>query len=73
MSNVTPKSSRYEVGDEPIAGYRLDKWIGAGGMGEVWQATTSGGIQVALKIIHELNQQGGRKEFRSLQLIISLL
>jgi hypothetical protein len=66
MASVSPRGSRYEVGDEPVPGYRLEKWIGEGAMGEVWQASSAGGIKVALKIIYRLDQRGGRKEFPSL-------
>jgi len=60
----------YAVGDEPVpgAGYRLVAFLGRGGFGEVWKATTPGGAEAAVKIIH-LGGVEGRKEFRALQLV----
>ena len=60
----------YSQGDEPVpgSGYRLSKFLGRGGFGEVWKATAPGGAEAALKIIH-LGGLEGRKEFRALQLV----
>jgi len=60
---------RLEQGDEPIAGYSLDAYLGQGGFGEVWRATGPGGVPVALKIIHDLDRKKGGKELRALQLL----
>jgi len=35
-----------------VAGYTLEKRIGAGGYGEVWRATGPGGLKKAVKILH---------------------
>jgi len=43
--------------------------LGQGGMGEVWKAVSSGGIEVALKIINGLDKKAGNKELRALQLV----
>jgi len=60
----------YRVGDEPVPGYRLERFLGRGAIGEVWQATGPGGTDAALKII-DLAGGGvhGQKEFRALQLV----
>jgi serine/threonine protein kinase len=59
---------QYDVGDEPVPGYRLTGFLGSGGFGEVWKATAPGGTQVAIKIIN-LAMKGALKEFRSLRLV----
>ncbi len=60
----------YSIGDQPVpgAGYRLAKFLGRGGFGEVWKATAPGGAEAAVKIIR-LGSREGRKELRALQLV----
>ena len=53
-------------GDEPIPGYRLEKFLGRGQYGEVWRATSPGRASVALKFLN-LYERQGLKEFRAIQ------
>ncbi|MFO0915388.1 MAG: serine/threonine-protein kinase [Pirellulales bacterium] len=55
-------------GDEPIPGYRLLKFLGKGTFGEVWQASSPGGAQIALKFLDLADKQGW-KEFRAIERI----
>lgn len=56
----------YQVGDEPVAGYKLCRSLGKGTLGEVWEAAGPGGTQVAFKIV-DLREKGSRKEFRAIR------
>lgn len=57
---------RYEPGDRPIPSYTLEKWLGQGGFGEVWQAKGPG-VDVAVKIVHDVRRNVGGKELRALR------
>lgn len=59
---------RYQEGDEPIPGYRLHRFLGSGGFGEVWDAEGPGRVHIALKMV-ALDRKQALKEFRSLKLI----
>lgn len=59
------------VGDEPIPGYRLEAFLGAGSYGEVWRASGPGDVPCAMKFIR-LDSQSGLKEFRAIRLVKKL-
>lgn len=61
-------SGDYQIGDEPVPGYRLVGFLGRGTFGSVWKATAPGGTEVAIKIV-PLVLKGALKEFRSLKLV----
>ncbi|MCA9134176.1 MAG: protein kinase, partial [Planctomycetales bacterium] len=50
----------------PVPGYKLEKFLGKGNFGEVWQSTSPGGTKSALKFLN-LRERQGRKEFRAIQ------
>lgn len=56
----------YKQGDEPVPGYRLTRFLGRGGFGEVWHSTAPGGTEVGFKII-DLSERTGLKEWRAVQ------
>src|SRR5205085_2719222 len=57
-----------QPGAEPVPGYRLVKWIGGGGFGDLWKAETEGGFHVALKFVRQ-EDKGGAIELRALDII----
>lgn len=59
----------YQRGDELVPGYDLTSYLGRGGFGQVWQATGPGGVQVAIKIIHDLDRKKGGRELKALRLL----
>ena len=60
--------ARYEIGDEPVPGYRLEAFLGQGAFGTVWKVLGPGRTEAALKII-SLSGKQGLKEFRALRLV----
>ena len=58
----------FKIGDQPVPGYRLVRELGRGTFGIVWLAVTENGFERALKLVN-LEQKGGKKEFRALRLI----
>ncbi|MFL5328760.1 MAG: protein kinase domain-containing protein [Gemmataceae bacterium] len=54
---------------EIIPGYKLEKCLGKGGYGEVWQATGPGRTKVALKVVKELSGIKGKQEWQALETI----
>ncbi len=58
---------RYEIGEQPVPGFFIKSFLGAGSFGSVYSATGPGGSEVAIKRINL--QQYGDKELRALRLV----
>ena len=62
MTSPTPQPEaamrgyRYKHGDRPLEGYTIQRAAGRGGFGEVYAATSDGGREVALKVVHTFEQ-----------------
>src|SRR5262249_45767818 len=52
-----------------IHGYKMEKCLGKGGYGEVWQAIGAGRTKVALKIVKDLSGMKGKQEWHALETI----
>src|SRR5262245_61578497 len=61
-------SVSFKIGDQPVPGYRIVRELGRGTFGIVWLTVTENGFERALKVVN-LEQKGGKKEFRALRLI----
>lgn len=68
-----PRVTKYDENDEPIAGYRLVSFLGAGQFGEVWKALEEATRKlVAIKIIDLSHSNSALKELKALNLVINL-
>lgn len=61
-----------QPGIEPIPGYRLRRFIGKGGNGEVWETEAPGGVTKALKITPAEGDALAERELEGLQKIRSI-
>ncbi len=62
----------YAAGMEPLPGYVLVRYLGAGCIGDVWEASGPGGTAAALKFIR-LAGASGIKEYRAIQRVKRLV
>ena len=53
---VTRMRFTYQSGDQPLSGYTIQRGIHRGGFGEVYFALSDGGKEVALKLLHQQDQ-----------------
>jgi serine/threonine protein kinase, bacterial len=65
-------AARLATDFEAVPGYRLGRFLGKGGWGEVWQATREDGTAIALKFLPCDSQLAAAQEIRALQTIRQL-
>ena len=64
-------AGQYDVGAEPVPGYRLERMLGRGHFGDVWKAIGPGGTEVALRVMPIVGRQIARK-IHDLRLITNI-
>ena len=65
-TSTNRKTIRYNSGDTPLPGIRLEKLIGTGGSGEVWHSTSQELGEIAIKIV-PLEKQSAHTELLALE------
>ena len=68
MPEVSPYKSLYELGDTPVTGYTVVRYIGSGSFGQVWEAQGPGDVRVAIKILN-FGGAGQEREFKAIELV----
>lgn len=67
---TTLQAKRIQKGYEPLPGYCLEQQVGEGGFGEVWSASSPGGMKKAIKFVFGSHDQSrATRELRSLERI----
>jgi len=56
-------------GQEIVPGFTLVRQLGSGMAGDVWVARASGGVEIAIKIIRDLEMLGSQRELGALRVV----